>query len=357
MVHTAAFVFPQTIPNLAMIVPLVHIFSELVYLEVIEDDPDLCLDRCPWQKKLKDENRLSRYIPLPLGKNRDRFLALIGEIRTRKSDYMQQLSALLLATLAADTSMESKNSILSGLRGKTSAAKNDNQAKDEVLWQARLLLKLGEILDSEQEDISRQLAVMEQKEEELLQALRGDKDTLFPLTKEIMGSATASDNMASQRVRAWSQLFTSCSRSTENSASFFVTDHHDTVEQLVEKHSAKGGVIAPPITITLPQIEQDSLRADLSLPQASVTLTTLCHKMLADTLSPAEQENLLHAWNEEYRQLTQGYDRSAPVQLTLYKFVHCQAAVLLQETFVDNITALSPANSKALHCVFGYVQS
>ena len=119
------------------------------------------------------------HIPSPLGDDLKRFIHLINDIKNRKDDYGSQLSALTLAAMPAyspnsgDSRQEIISSLLSG--GQLFPNKQKDQ-KDLEIWQARLVLAIGEILDHEEEDIARQLAVLKDEETELFKELQGEGD-------------------------------------------------------------------------------------------------------------------------------------------------------------------------------------
>ena len=108
------------------------------------------------------------HTPCPLGDSRERFLHLIDDIRDRKDDYAAQLSSLTMAAMSVPRQQgdDTTQGIISSLLG-TKAAE-DEQAKQETielaLWQARLVLKIAEILDREEEEIAEQLSLLDDRE-------------------------------------------------------------------------------------------------------------------------------------------------------------------------------------------------
>ncbi len=106
------------------------------------------------------------HTPCPLGENRNRFLHLVDDIRNRKDDYAAQLSSLVLAGKTGPSAVDedSEGAILNFLRTPINQqAKLVQVEKEEKLWQARLVLSIGEILDREEEEIARNLAVLDRR--------------------------------------------------------------------------------------------------------------------------------------------------------------------------------------------------
>jgi hypothetical protein len=116
------------------------------------------------------------HTPAPLGADRDRFLHLVHDIEQRKDDYAAQLSALTLASLSApkkgndETGFAIVSSLLGGLD--TGEAKETAELQ-AALWQARLVLAIGEILDREEEEVADALSILDKSEENLFDRLLG----------------------------------------------------------------------------------------------------------------------------------------------------------------------------------------
>jgi hypothetical protein len=159
--------------------PVFLLFQKIHLIWPVEDDPTK-----PGQK-LSDTFINSGFCqvhtPCPLGNNRGRFLHLVDDIRKRKDDYTAQLSSLTLAamTRSNDNSEDSETSILSSLLSPgVLEAKAELEKREEKLWQARLVLAIGEILDIEDEEIARNLAVLEDEQAGLFRQLHGDGEAV-----------------------------------------------------------------------------------------------------------------------------------------------------------------------------------
>lgn len=208
------------------------------------------------------------YTPTPLGEDRDRFIHLVGDIQNRKDDYAAQLSQLTIATMTSKNKaqMESKNDIISSLISTSSNAQKEEQEQNTDLWQARLMLNLAEMLDREEEELSRNLSVLEDYEAELLQELQGHSDDdeenpfadLQQLKKNMISQRTGA---MKNRLAAWCKLNRESDFAQDISA--FITDSNDATDLLLEAyHEATNELIEPVVTAFLPPIaDWDSSKA------------------------------------------------------------------------------------------------
>lgn len=176
--------------------PVFLLFQKIHLIKPVEDDPTEA------GKKLSDTFINSGFCqvhtPCPLGDSRGRFLHLVEDIRNRKDDYAAQLSSLTLAarTRSAENNEDSETSILSSLLSPgVLEAQAEQQEKEERLWQARLVLAIGEILDIEDEEIARNLALLEDEQAGLFKELHGD------------GEATEEDSPFAELSQLESHLF------------------------------------------------------------------------------------------------------------------------------------------------------
>lgn len=239
-----ACVFPETLPDEALIFPLVPVFDRLVYLQAIEDEP---LDQgieTPWIAQLLRQGTLQRVAPMPLGDQRARFLALVNDIRNRRDDYASQLSMLALAGLSHRQEEESKNSILARLL-QTSGIDRFQEQEEQLIWQSRLILKLGEFLTVEQADLDASLRRISSRQDALLAALREEDDTLF--APALAGPATGlgSDAILQHRLKAWTRLAGRGPLPAEPQV--FITRHAAAFDRLQEVYTSHHG--QPPLLL------------------------------------------------------------------------------------------------------------
>jgi len=205
------------------------------------------------------------HTPRPLGPDRKRFLRLIDDIRERKDDYAAQLSSLTMAAMTAPRQQDddSPQAILSSLLGKPDR-KPDREKEDpkQDLWQARLVLKIGEILDREEEEIARDLLALDEDEHSLFTRLHGedlvaaDEDDnpladLIDIKAWVRQPATGTIR---NRFRAWEQLFLSGDLPTWRIWATHWPDAADIVLEAHERRRGKAtaaGVLSLPATVGL----------------------------------------------------------------------------------------------------------
>lgn len=192
------------------------------------------------------------HTPCPLGKDRNRFLHLVEDIKTRKDDYAGQLSSLTLAAMSGVPSRVEEESERSIIRSLFPPEELPAQVQDrenvENLWQARLVLAIGELLDNEEEEIAMQLAQVEDEEKELFMELQGedDKDNeespfaeLTRLESKLRG--THAGNVRN-RFKAWKTLFLAA---TMAEYPILLTTSPDGGELLLEIYEKQTGQSAP----------------------------------------------------------------------------------------------------------------
>lgn len=180
------------------------------------------------------------YTPYPLGDSRDRFLRLIKDIRERKDDYAAQLSALTIASLSAKKSSldDTSRGIVSSLLGGHGLSTSPDEQQDDQLWQARLVLKIAEILDQEEEEVSVQMAILDDQEQELFKELQGemddDEESLLDELRQIkekLSRPTAAT--VKNRLNAWSRLYPA---GPEPKSSLWLTHLEEAADILLEKY-------------------------------------------------------------------------------------------------------------------------
>ena len=201
------------------------------------------------------------HTPRPLGPDRKRFLRLIHDIRLRKDDYAAQLSSLTVAAMTGPRvpDEDTPQAILSSLLGSPGdRAGRDEEIREHELWQARLVLKIGEILDQEEEEIARDLLALDEDEQSLFLQLHGD-DPVAPeeddnpladlndIKARVRQPATA---VIRNRFRAWKQLFLSGALPAWR---IWATHWPDAAEIVLEAYERRRGKTAVPAgSLSLP---------------------------------------------------------------------------------------------------------
>lgn len=191
------------------------------------------------------------YTPCPLGENRERFIHLVDDIRNRKDDYAAQLSHLTLAALSTSKKekKESRGDIISALIGSHNLDTPAGLAAETEIWQARLVLKLAEILEKEEEELSQSLSILEDHEADVLQALQGeedleDEDNPFADLQQLKKSLISQGSGANKnRLRSWARLHQEEQKDV-HAITHFITDNKDAAELLLDKYQDITGVPA-----------------------------------------------------------------------------------------------------------------
>jgi hypothetical protein len=265
-VHVA-YIFPNILPQDGMVFPLAQLFSQLLFLRPVEDDlpeADTPLLQAFTNQQVNqrgnqpDENRLLAFTcPAPLAEDRERFLGLLRDIRSRPEDYTGHLSNLSAGPGSVVPDDESEYSIVNTLLHQTGiqtgsgkhtpepANRQEKNASSVLLWQARLLLKLGESVDKQQADIRTNLARMSQQQEALLRELRkeqreGEGDRVdVDLFNTLPTLASIPVEQQRLRLKAWSRLFFLSKSTFEQTV--FISQSSDAIEALLEHYQQATG--------------------------------------------------------------------------------------------------------------------
>ena len=347
-----ACIFPKTLPSESLLFPLVQVFDQLVYLQAVEDEPlgqDL---PSPLVGQLLQQGTLQLFTPAPLGDQRERFLALTGDMQKRRDDYTNQLSMLTLAALSRREQTETKNSILTNLL-KIGKIDNRNEEEELLLWQSRLMLKLGEFLDTEQAELNEALRDITSRQDDLLAELREETDSPFSLTAGLQGSDHKSEAILQHRLKAWSRLYFHAPHQAQPQV--FITDNEaalDTLQEVFENnHRLSARKIA---SLELPARRSSATElptlASLihqcpSLQAAMATLTT------ADVFTPPQVEALAELFSVCATEWSHGLNTRYPAaqhgRCTLDLFLFPETSP--RQLFLEGFTGNSPlADDKGL---------
>lgn len=217
--------FPDTVLPWHQQLPLALFFTTLHVLQPIEEGEKIEQDTpsSPKSHTFMEMGFCQVHTPSELGTDRDRFLHLLHDIKNRKDNYVEQLSYLSLASLSAvsgggDTSKQAiLSTLLQGMDKKSSA---QSEQERQELWQARLVLKIAEMLDQEEEELALQLATIDDQEIDLFRNLQGEiresgdgeevpEDPFQELLELRQKMNQPRPGMVKNRLRAWSRLMLS----------------------------------------------------------------------------------------------------------------------------------------------------
>lgn len=164
MTSLPVYHFPETDITFNDVRGQLLFFSQIFFLAPVEDEetaPDaLC----------------QAYTPVPLGDDLQRFKHLLAEIKGNETAFYQgQISNMALEYME-NRNPESVRDIINNLHDPLNPQVSTPKIskKQEDLWQARLFLKLAEILRQEEKVLAEGLASMEERQAELFQALKGE---------------------------------------------------------------------------------------------------------------------------------------------------------------------------------------
>jgi hypothetical protein len=270
-----ACIFPNILPDDNVVFPLAHIFPRLIFLRPVEDDlpvADTPLLRALENQSEEQEPIIKYTCPAPLAQDRDPFLALLQDIRSRPDDYAGHLSHLSAGAIPVGQENEQEYSIIdtllkqTGIRSKRKEhtpeaekgqGKNSSQHR---LWQARMLLKLGESIDIQQAEVRNNLARMTRQQDEILTMLRraGEEGAKSAFDQAIMVTDEVSLEQQRLRLRAWSRLFALSEVNFEHTV--FISLYSEAVEALVELYQHEYFcTIKPLVTLPLPVVRSEAL--------------------------------------------------------------------------------------------------
>jgi hypothetical protein len=227
-----ACIFPDTLPDEKLIFPLVQVFGQLVYMQAVENEPPEDHSASALIADLQQHGALYLFTPTPLGEQRERFLALMNDMKNRRDDYTSQLSMLTLAGLNRQDRTETKHSILANLLQRSNiAGKKEEDAL--LLWQSRLILKLGEFIDTEQLELNQALRKISGQQDALLAELRDEEeDMLSSLTASIQESSFKTEGILRHRLKAWSRLYFNGTPPVP--PQIYITSHGAAIDTLLE---------------------------------------------------------------------------------------------------------------------------
>ncbi|MBL4902049.1 MAG: hypothetical protein JKY62_05305 [Desulfocapsa sp.] len=194
------------------------------------------------------------------GKDQERFMRLLNEIRTRKDSFAEQLSSLTLAHLSQETNRgdHSRQAIMSSLLDRQVPAdtESEEESKKAELWQARLVLALAEILDREEAELASSLADIDDSELALFQDLKGEEaggeegEDDSPLAELMRIKAKINQprpGTVKRRLQAWKTLY-SATTLPENFW-FWMTSQEEAAELLINNYETQSGRNGVPLLL------------------------------------------------------------------------------------------------------------
>jgi hypothetical protein len=242
--------FPDTVIATDGQSPLFLFFNLVHLLQPVETDETDSPAAGP-SDTFMDRRFCQVHTPAPLGADRERFLRLVSDIQNRKDDYAAQLSALTVASLSAPkgSNGDSRHEIITSLFAAPDsdpAAEEHEAARQAELWQARLVLAIGEILDREEEAITDALNLLNQSKTKMFDRLLGkdedfEDEDLFSDLEQLQGNVTVPrPGMIKSRLKAWLSLYRS---GTLPDWRLWTTTRPEAADILLEMYEKKTGKV------------------------------------------------------------------------------------------------------------------
>jgi hypothetical protein len=313
-----ALFFPATDLYSIRQYPIFLLFQKMHIIRPVEDDPTGSGDQS--SDSFIKSGFCQVHTPCPLAENRDRFVRLVTDISSRKDDYAAQLSSLILAgtSSASATDDDSERAIRSSLfTPDAEQAKVVQEDKDGELWQARLVLAIAVILDREEEEIARNLAMLEDDQADLFKELHGDIDEqeeenpFAELNRLESNIGAANSGNMKKRCKAWKTLFL---EGNMRQCEIFLTTSQDAGDFLLEayeKRTNQAGLLAA--TLALPGLigwnSAEAYQTVVNFRNQNSELLSRIHEYLSDLIDKSTctkqatastaVTTLTEQWNEQ----------------------------------------------------------
>lgn len=297
-----ALYFPGTEIYSASQFPIFLLFGKLHLIKPVEDQDQ----RDDTADIFTTAGLCQAHTPCPLGDQRERFEHLLRDIRERKDDYAAQLSNLTVASFSAKKKSvdDSSHSIISSLLGTPEVQEDEDDIRNTELWQSRLILKIAEQLDREEEEVAVRMALLDDDEQGLFKTLQGELDeeeeTLFgellELKSRLNKPSAASVNT---RLKAWSRIYR---ENPSSLAPICLTHMEDAADPLLEKYEEK--MQLPPLErlhLSLPGNigwdRETALRKIRDFREKEVDLIKRISSFITGTDSQLQRESLENEWS------------------------------------------------------------
>lgn len=183
---------PNTIPQDWLIRQLLIFFDEIFLYAASEDS-------CNDDNIYSHNKMLNHYAPVPFGSGLKDFQRLITDIKKNRAEFYSGG----IFSLSAEVHNIDESAVWQ-LVSKIMDPESQADRQDKTLLEARLLLRLSEIVTSEEEEINLELNKVNRLADSLLDELKDEKSK--KLTVAPVVSKAVSGNL-SKLIKAWSYLF------------------------------------------------------------------------------------------------------------------------------------------------------
>ncbi|MCL2789293.1 MAG: hypothetical protein FWD79_01470 [Desulfobulbus sp.] len=354
MKNSIACVFPETLPTERFLLPLVQVFGQVVHMQAIENEPPEQRTATAFIEQCRQQGRLCPFTPVPLGDQRERFLALAQELHRRGDAKTSQLSMLTLAGLGRRDNAEPAHTILSRLLH--GAEIREREQTELMLWQARLLIKLGEAYDIEQAELHHALHAISRKQDSLFAELCGEKENPFVLSVTGQDDGPETDNILRHRLKAWSRL---CFHGSIPAPGLLVTHHRtavDLLQEVYERRWRQSARLLASLPIPIPASAPTACPGEppgRACPDLGRLLAGIAAAGSYLRLA-GECELLLQAGLEEWSRVAA--DPAEPAILDLFYFPQALPAQLFAASFADSVSSRLDSGEEGTGGVVGLLR-
>jgi len=304
MKRHSALLFPETVPDEQVLLTLVPVFQSLVYCQPSENSQAEAEECFFMSRELSGQALFELVVPAPLGEDRERFFRLLSDLRSRQDDYAAQLSRLSLASMGETSGREAetKSSILSTLLDRHGIQRNRPDRRELVLWQARLVLKLGEFFDEDQRFIRQEMEKISAREQGLLSELCKEPGVSQTFSDAAVSESAGDANLQTLRMKAWARIFSLGGASPEE-CRIFVTRNKDAYEMLAEEYERlKGETPRHALRLALPGVFSETSRPVEQLQRFICDAETLYGRIGAGLQGEEPEESLASEWENMVEQ-------------------------------------------------------
>jgi len=216
--------------------------EHLVVYGVVDDEPEAAAIPPPWEVRLV----------APLGTDRSRFLALLREMTGRDAAVIRGQLLAMASRPGRDRDEATVGNLTGALhRLGYGAAEDLEKSRFERIWQARLLLKLAEVVKVAEAEIGLSLAGMARQQAAMLKALQGGADAEgedeLPLVVSMDEPVLRQSFRTREQLSAWSVFYCLDSRPE----ALMLTDDPEAAALLADEVEK----LAPGQVISLPALE------------------------------------------------------------------------------------------------------
>ncbi|MDH3327929.1 MAG: hypothetical protein OEM01_01715 [Desulfobulbaceae bacterium] len=336
MKRHSAVLFPETVPDHQILFPLLLVFQPLVYCQPVENDQqeEICSPLCA---EFFRQALYQPVFPAPLGPDKERFMRLLSDLRHRGDDYAAQLSHVSLASLGSVSRKEpeTKGTILANLLKSHGIQQVKSDRIAMILWQARLILKLGEFFDDDQRMLRKEMEKISVREKGLIFDLRKESEHSFSLTEQLFSVSSEDDGLQRLRLKAWARIFALGSAGPEK-PSVFITRNNDALERLAEEYERmKGSSPEKIISLLLPANANGASPAVEQLKKFSGDVEDFLDQFYTQLSGSSRESNLQEkkgAWEDLLEQYFPA-GNCGRKELNLYRFDQVSAPGLFLDSF------------------------